>query len=355
MLWNGSTTGSNPTCPSISPTRSSPGEWETALTFAFLALSFVFRPLGGFVLGPLGDKVGRHRHRTNVGVTEARSSRWVPWRVPPRRLDCTILLVTVGTDGVDASRWRRPFLRTLALGGVALRLRMKLDEPEAFSKATTQQQKNRQPFSELFTEFKRQIVMLMAFVVLLNIGQHMALTYMPTDFAETLGHSQIESKLMLAALLLAMIIVVSPLDWLTDTIGRKPFLYASTTGFAVLSVPVFMLMQAVARGLQFLGLGIIALLQVMMQSCVSATLPAIAPRSISQDSPSATMLRPQSSVKPRLRSTLLSSSPPTSSSPQLSTSWVRGSLGSSESISSTRPLNVRCLIERVAVPVASPG
>src|SRR5699024_6582966 len=27
-----------------------PGEWGIALTFAFLALSFVFRPLGGFVL-----------------------------------------------------------------------------------------------------------------------------------------------------------------------------------------------------------------------------------------------------------------------------------------------------------------
>ncbi|WP_350269497.1 MFS transporter [Brevibacterium sp. CBA3109] len=181
----------------------------------------------------------------------------------------------VGTDGVDAGRWRLPFLLTLPLGGAALWLRMKLDEPEAFSKATTQQQKNRQPFGKPSTGFKKHIVILIALVVLLNIGQHVALTYWPTDFAETLGHSQIENKLMLVALLLAMIIVVSPLGWLTDTIERKPFLYTSTTGFAVLSVPAFMLMQAEARDLQFLGLGIIALLQVMMQSCVSATLPAI--------------------------------------------------------------------------------
>lgn len=39
-------------------------------------------------------------------------------------------------------------------------------------------------------------------------------------------------------------------------------------------------MQAEGRGLQFLGLGIIALLQVMMQSCVSATLPAIFPTQV---------------------------------------------------------------------------
>lgn len=316
-----------------------PGEWGVALTFAFLALSFVFRPLGGFVLGPLGDKVGRQHvmvltiimmtiPTALIGVlpTYATLGAFAPILLllcrmvqgfstggeyggaavymaesaPDKRrgfcgsflelgtlagtasaaLVCTLLLVIVGTDGMDAGWWRLPFLLTLPLGGVALWLRMKLDEPEAFSKTTSEQKANKKPFRELFTGFKKQIVMLMAFVVLLNIGQYMVLTYMPTYLAGTLGHSEIESNFMLVGLLLAMIVVVSPLGRLTDTIGRKPLLYTSAIGFIVLSVPAFILMHAESRGLQFLGLGIIALLQVMMQSCVSATLPAIFPTQV---------------------------------------------------------------------------
>src|SRR5699024_11154282 len=47
-------------------------------------------------------------------------------------LVCTILLVLVGSDGMEAGWWRLPFLLTLPLGAVALWLRMKLDDPEAF-------------------------------------------------------------------------------------------------------------------------------------------------------------------------------------------------------------------------------
>ena len=157
---------------------------------------------------------------------------------------------------------------------------MKLDEPEAFSEATSRQKTAKQPFRALFRGYSKQITMLMAFVVLLNIGQYMVLTYMPTYLANTLGHSEVESNFTLVALLAAMMIVITPLGRLTDSIGRKPVLYTSAIGFIILSVPAFMLMHAQGTGWQILGLGIIAALQVMLQSCVSATLPAIFPTQV---------------------------------------------------------------------------
>ncbi|UZD61618.1 MFS transporter [Brevibacterium sp. JSBI002] len=316
-----------------------PGEWGVALTFATLALSFVFRPLGGFVLGPLGDKIGRQHvmvltiimmtiPTTLIGVLPTYATLgalapillllcrmvqgfstggeyggaavYMAESAPDKRrgfcgsflelgtvagtataaLVCTILLVLVGSDGMDAGWWRLPFLLTLPLGAVALWLRMKLDEPEAFSAATSRQKTTKKPFRELFRGYSKQITMLMAFVVLLNIGQYMVLTYMPTYLAETLGHSEVESNFMLIGLLAAMMIVITPLGRLTDSIGRKPVLYTSAIGFILLSVPAFMLMHAEAAGWQIVGLAIIALLQVMLQSCVSATLPAIFPTQV---------------------------------------------------------------------------
>ncbi len=316
-----------------------PGEWGVALTFAFLALSFVFRPLGGFVLGPLGDKMGRQHimvltiimmtiPTTLIGILPTYSTLgafaplllllcrmvqgfstggeyggaavYMAESAPDKRrgfcgsflelgtlagtasaaLVCTVLLVFVGSDGMDAGWWRLPFLLTLPLGGIALWLRMKLDEPEAFSTATSRQQTTKKPFRDLFRGYSKQITMLMAFVVLLNIGQYMVLTYMPTYLSSTLGHSEVESNFTLVIVLASMMVVITPLGRLTDTIGRKPVLYTSAIGFIVLSVPAFLLIQAEGTGLQILGLGIIALLQVMLQSCVSATLPAIFPTQV---------------------------------------------------------------------------
>lgn len=71
-----------------------------------------------------------------------------------------------------------------SLGAIALWLRMKLDEPEAFSQTALQQQGNRKPFRGLFTGDKKHIFMLMALVVLLNVGQYMVLTYMPTNASD---------------------------------------------------------------------------------------------------------------------------------------------------------------------------
>src|SRR5699024_4487949 len=180
-------------------------------------------------------------------------------------LVCTVLLVLVGSDGMEAGWWRLPFLLTLPLGAVALWLRMKLDEPEASSEATSRQKTAKQPFRALFRGYSTQITMLMAFAVLLHVGQYMVLTYTPTSLATALGHAEVESNFTLVALLAAMMTVITPLGRLTDSIGRKPVLYTSAIGFIILSVPAFMLLHAQGPAWHILGLGHISALPVTRQ------------------------------------------------------------------------------------------
>ena len=37
------------------------GEWSLVLTLGAFAAAFLVRPLGGFILGPMGDRIGRRR------------------------------------------------------------------------------------------------------------------------------------------------------------------------------------------------------------------------------------------------------------------------------------------------------
>nr|WP_179429990.1 MFS transporter [Spelaeicoccus albus] len=316
-----------------------PGPWGTVATFGVLALSFVFRPLGGFVLGPLGDKLGRQKvmvitiimmtiPTTLIGILPTfgvvgvlapillllcrivqgfstggeygGAAVFMAEYAPDRRrgfcgsflefgtllgtgggaLVCTVLTVIVGDDAMSAGWWRLPFLLTLPLGGVALWLRMSLKEPPVFSEAAEHQETSKKPFRDLFSGYWRQIVMLMAFVVLLNIADYMVLTYMPSYLSEVLGHSTVQSNFTLIVIIALMMCVINWFGSLTDRIGRKPLLYVAAIGYILLSVPSFMLIRTHNVFLQGVGIGILGILLVIMLCSISATLPAIFPTQV---------------------------------------------------------------------------
>ena len=313
-----------------------PGQFALVATFAVLALSFIFRPLGGFILGPLGDRIGRQKvmvitiimmtiPTTLIGALPTFAAAGIAAPIlllacrivqgfstggeyggaavfmaeyaPDKRrgffgsflefgtltgtggaaLICTILTIIVGTDGMVAGWWRLPFLLTLPLGGVALWLRVRLKEPPVFSEAAGHHETSEQPFRDLFRRYWRQIILLVAFVVLLNISDYMVLTYMPTYLSSVLGHSAIQSNFTLIIIIAVMMVVITPFGRLSDKVGRKPMLYTAAIGTIVLAIPAFLLIQSKSLLLQGLGIGILGLLLVIMLSSISSTLPAMFP------------------------------------------------------------------------------
>ena len=219
-----------------------PGQFALVATFAVLALSFIFRPLGGFILGPLGDRIGRQKVMVitiimmtipttligalptfaaagiaapilllacrivqgfSTGGEYGGAAVFMAEHAPDKRrgffgsflefgtltgtggaaLICTILTIIVGTDGMVAGWWRLPFRR-----------------------------------------YWRQIILLVAFVVLLNISDYMVLTYMPTYLSSVLGHSAIQSNFTLIIIIAVMMVVITPFGRLSDKVGRKPML-----------------------------------------------------------------------------------------------------------------------------------
>jgi MHS family proline/betaine transporter-like MFS transporter len=77
-----------------------------------------------------------------------------------------------------------------------------------------------------------------------------------------------------------MIALIVPLGALSDRIGRKPLLLASSLGFVLLSVPAVQLMQSGGLWGQIAGIGTLGLLLVVLLSTISSTLPALFPTSV---------------------------------------------------------------------------
>jgi MHS family proline/betaine transporter-like MFS transporter len=316
---------------------------STQTLFALLgfAVSFMLRPLGGMVLGPLGDRLGRKKilvltvvvisgATTLIGLlpTAQHIGVWAPIllftlriiqgfstggeyagaavfmaeHAPDKKrgfygafldsgtfigtclaaLICTGLTLLVGTDAMMDFWWRIPFLVALPVGLVALWMRRSLDEPEVFSEIAVEQKKESavKALGTVIVSFPRQLLQLTGYVILVNVAFYLVLTYMPTYLSETLGQSETSAGMMLVVVQALMAVAIVYFGGLSDRIGRKPIIIGSALGFTVLSIPTVLLMGLDNAFFQFLGLIILGLLLVALTSVLSATLSALFPTQV---------------------------------------------------------------------------
>ncbi|CAG7845669.1 Proline/betaine transporter [Pseudoclavibacter triregionum] len=305
---------------------------------AGFAISFLVRPIGGMILGPLGDRIGRKKvlvativliscataaigllptaetigiwapillfllrivQGFSAGGEYAGAAVFMSEHAPDNRrgfygsflefgtlagfsaaaILCTALTAIVGEQGMLDGWWRLPFLICLPLGALALWMRSSLSESEAFTEVAEHGETERpaKALATLVKDYPAQLLQLTGFVILLNVAFYLVLTYMPTYLSKTLGHGEVESGLLLVGIQLVMMAIIAPIGGLTDRIGRRPVLISASIGFIVLSIPAVMLMGSSNIVLEGIGIGILGLLLVCLISNISATLPALFP------------------------------------------------------------------------------
>lgn len=320
-----------------------PGDGATATLLALMtfAVSFLVRPLGGFVWGPLGDRLGRKQVLALtillmsgatfcLGLVPSYDTigLWAPLLVvllrmiqgfstggeyggaatfmaeyaPPRRRGFMGSFLEFGTLGgfafgallmlgfslllTEAQMgdwgWRLPFLVAAPLGLIGIYLRSKLEDTPAFrelEESGETEASTKTQFKDLLGEYWRPILQLGGLVVALNVVNYTLLTYMPTYLEGSIGLNTDQALMVPIIGMLAMMVFLPFAGHLSDRWGRKPLWWISMGGLLVAVVPMFMLMSTGMLG-AIIAFAVLGLLYVPQLATISAMFPAMFPTQV---------------------------------------------------------------------------
>jgi MHS family proline/betaine transporter-like MFS transporter len=262
-------------------------------TFAAFGIGFLARPLGGIVIGRLADRRGRKAaliltilmmgagtiaiglipgHATlgwlapgllvlarlaqgfsTGGEWGGSTSFIVEWAPENRRglygsfhqasvsgglllgSGTTALLSTIlPPAAMQDWGWRVPFILGGLLVPVGLYLRRNIAETPAFRRAQVETpQAEPSPVGLAARAF--------GFTILWTVTSYVMLSFMPTFTQKFAGLSRVEALWSSTAGIVALVIGIPIMGYLSDRVGRKPLLLTCSIGFALLAYPIFRL------------------------------------------------------------------------------------------------------------------
>ena len=312
----------------------------TVWALATFALSFLVRPLGGMFWGPLGDKLGRKQilaltillmagstfaigilptfdavgwlapallillrmiQGFSTGGEYGGAATFMAEYAPDKKrgfygsflefgtlggfaLGSIIVLaatLVLGNDVMADWGWRIPFLLAGPMGLIGLYLRSKIEDSPVFQEqeeaaAKAESENKRGIWRELFTHYRKAMLIMAGLVIAVNVVNYTLLSYMPTYLEHTIHLSAETSLTVLLIGQLGMMCLVPFFGKLSDKVGRKPLWIFSLVGLIVMAIPMYLLM---AQGFVWaiVGFVVLGLLYIPQLATISATFPAFFP------------------------------------------------------------------------------
>ncbi|AZR95699.1 proline/betaine transporter [Bordetella trematum] len=185
--------------------------------------------------------------------------------------------------------WRVPFFVAGPLGLLGLYLRHAAEETPAFTQQLERMEKEDRDaiqerpsisFREIFSKYRKPLMICIGMVLVTNITYYMLLTYLPTYLSSSLGYSEEHGVLIIVVVMIGMLFVQPVVGFFSDKIGRKPFLLVGSVGLLVAAIPAFHFIGSDNTGLIFLGLLMLAVLLNCLTGVMASTLPALFPTRI---------------------------------------------------------------------------
>lgn len=273
----------------------------TIIAFGTFAAGFVTRPLGGFIFGHWGDRLGRKKMLvltmlimglstfcmgllpTHAQIGSAAAvilivlrmlqgiglggewggavllcvehapadkrgwySSWPQLGVPIGLLASTLAVTATGMlpdDAFQSWGWRVPFLLSIVLVIVGLVIRLKVEEPPAFKSLEDEDEKARFPLLEVFLKHPKVTFLAMgarvSVSVTFNVYNAFLVTYTVTVLK--LNKSVVLNALLVAAVVGVVVILAAGRT--SDRIGRRPVFGGGAALALISAFPIFWLVN----------------------------------------------------------------------------------------------------------------
>jgi len=292
-------------------------------SFSVFAIGFLMRPLGAFILGPIGDKHGRRTalvvsvvlmgtatfligvlpSYAAIGVAApvllvllrcaqglaaggewSGSAAYLVESAPANRRGLFGSLISgtaalafivgsfvalwinssLGQEALRSWGWRIPFLLALPMALIGLYIRMRLGDTPVF---TTLQEKHEVADAPLKQASDRRnlyaILLTFAFSSVSGLGIYYLATYMNNHFTNALGFDR-PHALLLSGIGLFLYMLMCPLaGMLSDRVGRRSIQLLGTAGFVLLSIPAFLLFETGNSVLIVAGVALLGVCQAL--------------------------------------------------------------------------------------------
>ncbi|SOE87833.1 MFS transporter, MHS family, proline/betaine transporter [Burkholderia sp. YR290] len=279
------------------------GNRTTALlyTFGIFGASFVMRPLGGILLGHIGDRIGRRpalgmsvggmalasaligcvptyaaigmaapllllalrcvqglSAGGEIGGAQAYMTEVAPDRTRGYLTGLVSTGVMAGTllgavssafvhtvfdaETLAAWAWRLPFLVSLPLGLVTLVLRSRMEESQAFRRIEESGTVERMPFLTILRDNLREVLIVCGVSSGNLMLFYIAIAYMPTYLQREHLMSGTAAAWSTALTLLGGMLAMPLWARLSDRFGRRPLLLIAALGTVLAAYPAFLVM-----------------------------------------------------------------------------------------------------------------
>ena len=320
-----------------------PGENSEAgsliATFGTMTAGFVVRPLGGFIFGPLGDRIGRKpvlvmtislmavcASATGVLPVYHTIGIWAPILLTVVRISqglssggeyagamtyiaehapdhkrgklagflpvgtlsgfvvgaalVTALQTTLSSGDMLAWGWRIPFLLAAPLGLIAVYLRSRIEESPDYEEMHARQQhtSGRKQFSQTVVRQWKALLICIGLELAISDTSYMVSGYVPTYLKKTVGVADTAALVMVLIVLAVLAVGVLFVAMLSDRVGVKPLMWTGCGLLIAVSIPAFSLMRfGGAYPATFVGVLLVGLPMLFLSSLEPAILPALFP------------------------------------------------------------------------------
>jgi len=287
-------------------------EFVEILTFAVFAAGFVVRPLGGILFGQIGDRMGRRMALVlgvllmavptaaigllpsydSIGIAApiilviirliqgfslgGEFSGCIAYIVEHSPIEnrglagsasfvsmCLGMLLGLGVANFFAYilseedllswGWRIPFIAGLFIGLVGVYIRSHLSESPIYKAAKARGALSKAPLRETFSEYWREL--LLAIAVYINVAApfHTSTVFIK-NYVQNLGYSQSHVSLLCTVILVTLIIVFPISAYISDKIGRKPVIVASSLALIIFTYPIFLSLHSMNYSLSVISI-----------------------------------------------------------------------------------------------------